>query len=95
VSNCFWRAKAIERWPGIPVTSTGRFALLSLDGKDGAVKSVYLMTDYEGAKICARDVQFSRIEDLMKEAVTTAVAEMKDRHPDSDDWEKRLGVDGV
>jgi len=62
----YWKLAA-SRWPNVPISSQGRFALCSLDSA-GVVRSVYLLDTAEHARAAALGVNYPRVVDLEKPA---------------------------
>jgi hypothetical protein len=79
---------AAARWPNIPISSQGRWALASCDAT-GVVKSVYLLDTLENARRAALGVDRPRIVDLEKSA--TCPLPSKQRKDDAEDrkWLER------
>jgi hypothetical protein len=65
MSNVFYRAIAQQRWPGVEISSAGRFALCTRDAS-GTVKAVYLLADAETASRAALGVNHPLVVDLQK-----------------------------
>jgi hypothetical protein len=71
--NCPYRQIAADRWKGVEISGTGRYALVAR--KDGIAIAVYLTENHEAAKasqpfydsavIDLKPVDFDRIPDRM------------------------------
>jgi len=62
MSNIFFRKLAADRWPDVPITGAGPFALCSCDAA-GVVKSVYL-TDELTARAGAHGIEHPLVVSL-------------------------------